>query len=143
MDGSRHEIRELLAAARGGAALYRRAQARVADVRLRALFAEYARTRDRLAAEFAAAAGEPGAGGRDTAGRWLRTAYTDWLTRRGPDRDAAWIAELEEAEDALLDAIEDALDGGVPPGLRALLAARLPEVRAGHDRMRALKRTRH
>lgn len=54
------------------------------------------------------------------------------------DEGAAYVAELEDTEDRILHAFEDAMEDA-DPDLRAALAVEMPKVRACHDRMRDLK----
>ena len=72
----------------------------------------------------------------------LKSLFTDMADTKAAlssDEDATYIAQLEEAEDRILHAFEEAMDGH-EPDLRAELATQMPKVRACHDRMRDLKK---
>jgi uncharacterized protein (TIGR02284 family) len=68
----------------------------------------------------------------------LRHAYADARATLSSDEEATYVAQLEEAEDRILHAFEDALESA-EPDVRALLAVEMPKVRACHNRMRDLK----
>jgi len=68
----------------------------------------------------------------------MRQMYADTRATLAKDEDATYVAQLEEAEDRILHAFEDALEDS-DNDVRALLAVEMPKVRACHDRMRALK----
>jgi len=53
--------------------------------------------------------------------------------------DATFVARLEESEDRLLDAFEDAATRADDPLLRAIILRHLPKVRLCHEQMRNLK----
>jgi len=53
--------------------------------------------------------------------------------------DATFVARLEESEDRLLDAFEDAAGRADDPLLRAIILRHLPKVRLCHEQMRNLK----
>ena len=79
---------------------------------------------------------EPASGG--TMLGKLRQFYADTRATLAKDEDATYVAQLEEAEDRILHAFEDALESA-DNDVRVLLAVEMPKVRACHDRMRALK----
>lgn len=68
-----------------------------------------------------------------------RQVYADTKAALSSDDGATYIAELEEAEDRILHAFQDAMDGH-EPDLRPEVATQMPKVRACHDRMRDLKK---
>ncbi|PJJ95619.1 hypothetical protein CO641_14990 [Lysobacteraceae bacterium NML91-0213] len=56
------------------------------------------------------------------------------------DTEYGYVAELEESEDRLLEAFDEAArDADTPPAARDVIVRLLPEVRASHDVMRARK----
>lgn len=69
----------------------------------------------------------------------FRTFYTDVQARLGGHDDAAFVALLEESEDRLLDAFEDAAAHTDDARVRAVILRYLPKVRLCHDQMRNLK----
>ncbi len=69
----------------------------------------------------------------------MRQLYADTKAHLG-NENATYVAQLEEMEDRILHAFEDALKDA-EPDVRALLAIELPKIRACHDRMRSLKQS--
>lgn len=141
---ARHDVpalNELILVAREGCEFYTGAAARIGDDRLRQLFEEIAAARSRLAADLElhvqAAGARPVAPTRF--GTTLRRLYVDLLARTADDRDAEYVAQLEEVEDGLLQAFEDAVAEAHAPEIRSVLEHHLPRVRAHHDRVRALR----
>lgn len=70
----------------------------------------------------------------------LRKGYADLRASLSKHPDARYIAQLEECEDRILEAFRDALAVSDDAALRAIAQQHLPQVRAMHDQMRALKR---
>lgn len=134
-------LHELVLVAREGCEFYTSAADRVRSDRLRALFQEMAAARSRLAADLELHLQAQGA--RPVAptrfGTQLRRLYVDLLARTADDRDAEYVAQLEEVEDGLLQAFEDAVAEARAPEIRSVLEHHLPRVRANHDRVRAMK----
>ena len=70
----------------------------------------------------------------------VTVVYADTKATLVSDTEATYVAQLEEAEDRILHAFEDALESA-EPDVQALLTAEMPKVRANHDRMRTLKQS--
>ena len=140
MNSKTAQLNELIAITRDGQRFYEHALDEVKDVRLQALFRDMSRTKTQvinaLAVKVAANEEEPTSSG--TVVGKLRQVYADARATLSSDEEAAYVAQLEEAEDRILHAFEDALESA-EPDVRALLAVEMPKVRACHDRMRDLK----
>ncbi|TBU86492.1 ferritin-like domain-containing protein [Phytopseudomonas dryadis] len=140
MNSKTAQLNELIEITRDGQRFYEHAHDEVKDVRLQALFRDMAQTKTQviqaLAVKVAANQEEPATGG--TVVGKLRQAYADARATLSSDEEATYVAQLEEAEDRILHAFEDALESA-EPDVRALLAVEMPKVRACHDRMRDLK----
>lgn len=143
MNSKTAQLNELIAITRDGQRFYEHALDEVKDVRLQALFRDMSRTKTQvinaLAVKVAANEEEPTSSG--TVVGKLRQVYADARATLSSDEEAAYVAQLEEAEDRILHAFEDALESA-EPDVRALLAVEMPKVRACHDRMRELKHAR-
>jgi uncharacterized protein (TIGR02284 family) len=72
----------------------------------------------------------------------LRQVYADARASLSGDECGIYVDQLEEAEDRILHAFEDALQSA-DARVKALVAQKLPAVRSAHDRMRNLKRDTH
>jgi uncharacterized protein (TIGR02284 family) len=138
-------LNELILVAREGGEFYVSAAEEVQTARLRDLFREMAAARARLVGDLqrhVAAAGarpvEPTSFGMN-----LRKLYVDLLARTADDSDRSYVAQLEEIEDGLLEAFEDAVAEAHAPEVRKVLQYHLPRVRASHDRVRAMKQALH
>ncbi|MDR8013461.1 ferritin-like domain-containing protein [Ectopseudomonas guguanensis] len=140
MSSKTAQLNELIEITRDGKHFYEHAHDEVKDVRLQALFRDMVRAKtqviDALSVKVAANQSEPASGG--TMLGKLRQFYADTRATLSKDEDAAYVAQLEEAEDRILHAFEDALESA-DPDVRVLLAVEMPKVRACHERMRALK----
>jgi uncharacterized protein (TIGR02284 family) len=138
-------LNELILVAREGCEFYTSAAEKVGSDRLRELFHEMAAARSRLAADLELHVQATGERPVEPTrfGTTLRRLYVDLLARTADDRDAAYVAQLEEVEDGLLQAFEDAVAEAQVPEIKAVLQHHLPRVRANHDRVRAMKQTQH
>ncbi|UCJ17420.1 PA2169 family four-helix-bundle protein [Pseudomonas sp. MM211] len=140
MSNKTEQLNELIAIIRDGQRFYEHAHDEVKDVRLQALFRDMSQTKNQviqaLSVKVAANQEEPTPSG--TVVGKLRQAYADARATLSSDEEATYVAQLEEAEDRILHAFEDALESA-EPDVRALLAVEMPKVRACHDRMRDLK----
>ena len=134
------QLNELIAIIRDGQRFYEHAHDEIEDVRLQALFRDMAQAKHQviqaLAVKVAANHEEPTSSG--TLVGKLRQAYADARATLSSDEEATYVAQLEEAEDRILEAFEDAMESA-QPDVRALLAVEMPKVRASHQRMRELK----
>jgi len=65
--------------------------------------------------------------------------YTDVRVRMSDEKEATYVAKLEESEDRLLEAFEEAAARAQDPMLRAIILRHLPKVRLCHEQMRNLK----
>lgn len=136
------QLNELIEITRDGQRFYQHAHDEVKDVRLQALFRDMSQNKTELiralSVKVAANQQKPADGG--TFIGKLRQVYADTKANLVSDTEATYVAQLEEAEDRILHAFEDALESA-EPGVQALLAAEMPKVRASHDRMRNLKQS--
>jgi len=134
------QLNELIAIIRDGQRFYEHAHDEIKDQRLQALFRDMAQAKlqviQALAVKVAANHEEPTSSG--TLVGKLRQAYADARATLSSDEEAAYVAQLEEAEDRILEAFEDAMETA-QPDVRALLAVEMPKIRACHQRMRELK----
>ena len=141
MSDKTSELNELIEITRDGKVFYEHARDEVKDVQLKSLFTDMAQAKTELIAalqsKVVANHDKPATGGT-LAGK-ARQVYADTKAALSSDEGATYIAQLEEAEDRILHAFEEAMDGH-EPDLRAELATQMPKVRACHDRMRDLKK---
>jgi uncharacterized protein (TIGR02284 family) len=70
----------------------------------------------------------------------MRKMYADMKASFSKNDDAIYVAQLEEAEDRLLEHFNASLQKLDDVRMREAVSAQLPQVRACHDEMRALKR---
>lgn len=134
-------LNDLIAIARDGQEFYQDASTRIDDVELKSLFTRIAGTKAKIIAELGTAVQAVG-GDPDDSGTMrgsMREMYARMRAALG-DKEYSYVAELEESEDRLLHAFEDAVkDEKTPPAARDVVTRLMPEVRACHDLMRARK----
>ncbi|WP_407293395.1 ferritin-like domain-containing protein [Stutzerimonas zhaodongensis] len=132
------QLNELIEITRDGQHFYQHAIDEVKDVELQHLFRDMAQAKTHiiqaLSVKVAANQEEPAKGGT-TAGK-LREAYADTKARLSHS-DAVYIDQLDQTEERILAAFEDALTTA-EPDVKALLAIELPKIRACHERIHNL-----
>tara|TARA_R110002124_G_scaffold19183_1_gene77266 strand:+ start:379 stop:813 length:435 start_codon:yes stop_codon:yes gene_type:complete len=142
MTSKTEQLNELIEITRDGQRFYEHAQESVKDVRLQAVFRDMSRVKTEviqaLAVKVAANHETPATGG--TLLGKLRQVYADTRALLSSEEEATYVAQLEEAEDRILHAFEDALECA-EPDVKALLAVEMPKVRGCHERMHALKQS--
>lgn len=139
MNQSMNQLNELIEITRDGQHFYQHAMAEVRDVELQHLFRDLAQSKTHiiqaLSVKVASNDQQPSQDGT-LAGR-SREMYADARARLGGS-DRVYIEQLEQMEERIVRAFEDALDAA-EPDVRALLAIELPKLRACHERMRTLQ----
>ena len=140
-DTIQHTLNDLIEIARDGGEFYTEAAGKVDNAELSALFTRMAGHKHEivtgLSAEVAAAGGDPADHG--TLVGSMRQVYAKARAALG-DTGYAYVAELEELEDRLLDAFRDTLeDSDTPVVARAAVQKFLPRVTECHDIMRNRK----
>nr|WP_298143502.1 PA2169 family four-helix-bundle protein [uncultured Pseudomonas sp.] len=136
------QLNELIEITRDGQRFYQHAQEEVKDARLKALFGDMSRAKtdviQALAVKVAANQEQPSSG--TTLVGKLRQVYADTKATLSSDEAATYVKQLEDTEDRILHAFEDALESA-EPDVQALLAVEMPKVRSCHERMRSLKQS--
>ncbi|MDB6142974.1 MAG: hypothetical protein JWP80_2018 [Pseudomonas sp.] len=144
MSNAKTQLNELIEITRDGQRFYQHAAEEVKDPRFIALFLDMADAKNEviraLSIEVATDHEKPADGG--TFMGKIRQMYADSKATLSSDENVTYVEQLEEAEDRILHAFEDALQSA-DPRVQALAAEKLPQVRAAHDRMRNLKRDTH
>ncbi|MGY0560478.1 PA2169 family four-helix-bundle protein [Luteimonas sp. A277] len=143
-----HSLNDLIEIARDGSEFYTEAASKVDNPELSTLFTQMAGHKREivsgLTADVAAIGREPAEKG--TMAGSMRQMYANVRAALG-NKDYAYVAELEEVEDKLLEAFKDTVnDTGTPPAAKAAAQKYMPQVVQCHDIMRnrkmALKDTR-
>ena len=136
-----HTLNDLIAIARDGGDFYTDAATKVDNPALSTLFTQMAGHKreivNGLTADVAAIGGEPADSG--TMAGSMRQMYANVRAALG-NKDYAYVAELEEVEDKLLEAFKDTInDSDTPPAAKAAVQKYLPQVVECHDIMRNRK----
>ncbi|WP_058834365.1 PA2169 family four-helix-bundle protein [Luteimonas abyssi] len=136
-----HTLNDLIAIARDGRDFYQEAAQKVDDAELKTLFVRIAGVKESIIADLGSAVqsvgGEPEDSG--TLRGSMQEMYGKIRAALG-DKEYGYVAELEESEDRLLHAFEDAIkDEKTPPAARDVVTRLMPEVRSCHDVMRTRK----
>ena len=140
-DRIEHSLNDLIEVARDGSEFYTEAASKVDNPELSTLFTQMAGHKREivtgLTADVSAIGGEPADKG--TMAGSMRQAYANVRAALG-DKDYAYVAELEEVEDKLLEAFRDTIeDNDTPPAAKAAAQRHLPRVTECHDIMRNRK----
>ena len=139
MSQKTEQLNELIAIIRDGQRFYEHAHDEINDEQLKALCRDMAQAKHQiiqaLSVKVAANHEQPTDSG--TLVGKLRQAYADARATLASDEESTYLAQLEEAEDRILEAFEDAMETA-QPDVQALLAVEMPKVRACHQRMREL-----
>ncbi len=124
-----------------GEAFYREAALKMQNPELREAVQEVGHIRGELCRDFATYLHQQGEqpAGTGTVYGTLHKLYADLRARFAENPDYIYVAELEEAEDRLLHAMEEAMLTLEPAEARAVLRQYMPAARAAHERMRLLK----
>jgi len=136
-----HTLNDLIAIARDGKDFYDEAAQKVENPELRALFNRIAGVKADIVAQLSgvvrSAGGQPETTGTLVGG--MQQLYGKLRATLG-DTNYGYVAELEESEDRLLKAFDEALkDNDTPVAAREAAARLLPQVRECHDVMRNRK----
>ena len=134
-------LNDMIEVLNDGKKFYEEATGHVRRNDLKALFSRMARTKGAIADDLrtaVVASGAKPAEGGSFAGA-LRTAYAEIATKLSSDKDYTYIAQLEEFEDRILKAFQDAQAKSDDQGVRTIAQRYLPEVTRDHNEMRGLK----
>lgn len=141
MNHSNHRLNDLVAIARDGKGFYEHAATKVNDPELKALFNRIASIKGEVVAGLSSqikAAGEKPADSGTLVGD-ISKLYGELRALAG-NKDYAYVAQLEQSEDRLLHAFEEARnDKDVSPAALVVLDRLAPEIRQCHDLMRTRK----
>lgn len=134
-------LNDLISIARDGKEFYEEAAQKVDDAELKTLFARIATNKAQIVGELSAAV--QAAGGKpEESGTMVGSMQQMYGKLRATlgDTEYGYVAELEESEDRLLEAFDEAArDADTPPAARDVVVRLMPEVRACHDVMRTRK----
>ena len=141
MNNSSKILNDIISVTRDGKEFYEHAASKVDDSELMTLFARMATVKGQivsgLSTEIKAVGDTPTEKG--TLAGDLSQMYGDLRALLG-NKDYAYVAKLEDSEDRLLKAFDEAMaDKDTPASTREILGRFLPEVRSCHDVMRSRK----
>lgn len=138
---TQHTLNDLIEIARDGADFYTEAAEKISNAELSALFRQMAGHKREIVGALSAAVVSSG-GTPAEHGTMVGSMHQMYGKLRAAfgDTTHAYVAELEESEDRLLHAFEDALeDNDTPAEARAAAQQLMPRVRECHDIMRNRK----
>ncbi len=135
-------LQELVSIARDGVKFYDEAGKEVEDSQLKLLFLRMADQKRNLISSLSGklAANQEDVPEDGTFAGKLRRVYTDLRTSLSSDEAKVYVAQLEETEDKLLEHFEDAIEKVEDPSVRSILRTHIPQVRACHAEMSAVKK---
>jgi len=114
---------------------------KVARQDLKSLFERRARTKNAIANDLknkVVSSGEKPAEGGTMAGS-LRKSYSELRAKVASDPEAQYVAQLEEFEDRIVKAFNDAVTDSDDPEVRNIAQKYMPEINRDHTDMRNLK----
>jgi uncharacterized protein (TIGR02284 family) len=134
-------LNELIEVLNDGVKFYDDAAGTTKNSTYQQLFQRMATTKRSIAADLKAEVAHHGDKPADsgTVTGSLRQAYTDLRAKLSDNPDAQYIGQLEESEDRILHAFQDALTTSEHAQVRQIAQNYLPDVRRMHDEMRTLK----
>jgi len=134
-------LNELIEITRDGQTFYTEAVARVANPHLKSVFRALIDVKTKMISalsEHVRARGlKPSMHG--TLAGSFHQLYAEVRVKLSAHASAAYVAQLEAAEDRLLIAFEQAADEADDPDLRGIITLHLPKIRLCHEEMRNLK----
>lgn len=141
MNNSTKILNDIISVTRDGKEFYEHAATKVDDSELMTLFARMATVKGQivsgLSTEIKAMGDKPAEKG--TMAGDMSQMYGDLRAMLG-NKDYAYVAKLEDSEDRLLKAFDEAIgDKDTPAIARDILGRFLPEVRSCHEVMRSRK----
>jgi uncharacterized protein (TIGR02284 family) len=139
--GKDSSLAHLVAVLHDGIAFYEQAAEKVREGRLVDFFLRMGYLKKAIAADLRTEMerfGEP-VPGDGTVGGKLRQAYAEVLATLSDDTAARYVEQLEQHEDHLLAAFNDACSDDTPERVRELARLYAPEVRKMHAEMQRLK----
>ena len=141
MNNSTKILNDIISVTRDGKEFYEHAATKVDDSELMTLFARMATVKGQivsgLSTEIKAMGDKPAEKG--TFAGDLNQMYGDLRALLG-NKDYSYVAKLEDSEDRLLKAFDEAMaDKDTPASTREILGRFLPEVRSCHDVMSSRK----
>jgi uncharacterized protein (TIGR02284 family) len=134
-------LNELIEVLNDGVKFYDDAASTTKNSQFKNVFQRMADGKRRIASalkgQVAVRGGEPTDGG--TFAGSVRQAYTDIAAKLSSTPDTKYVSQLEQSEDRILHAFQDALSTSEQTEVRQLAQNHLPELRRMHDEMRDLK----
>jgi uncharacterized protein (TIGR02284 family) len=134
-------LNELIEVLEDGKKFYEEAAAKVTRADLRALFARMATTKGAIVNDLktavVACGDQPATEGSFTGS--VRKAYSEIRAKLSSDKNHAYVAELEQFEDRILNAFQHAAQKAENAGVRTIAQRYMPEVSRDHAQMRELK----
>lgn len=134
-------VKELVQIARDGATFYEESIGKVEDPRLKSIFTDMAKHKREVIQSLSSTlrVNDEDVPEDGTIAGKFRQGYADVRAALTKDDAKVYVTQLEESEDRLLHHFESAINGVDDPSVRSLLQTHMPQVRACHDQMRALK----
>jgi len=134
-------LNDLIQLLNDGQAFYTEAAAKKELGAYRGLFERMARTKQAIAGDLKAQVASHGDAVKTSGTIFgsLRTKYTELRASLGKNPEKVYVAELEQAEDAILEAFESHLKDTDNMEVRAIITRHMPEVLSAHNEMRDLK----
>jgi uncharacterized protein (TIGR02284 family) len=133
-------LNDLIEVLNDSKSFYQEASAKVARQDLKSLFERMARTKNAIANDLknkVVSTGEKPADG--TMAGSLRKSYGELRAKVASDPEAQYVAQLEEFEDRIVKAFNDAVTESDDPEVRNIAQKYMPEINRDHTDMRNLK----
>jgi uncharacterized protein (TIGR02284 family) len=136
-------LNSLIETCNDGAQGFQTAAEGIQDLSIRELFNSYARQRREFAEQLRAEVRRLG-GTPDEGGSVSGSVHRGWMNLKAAiagKTDSAIISEAERGEDIAVAAYQQAMSGSLPAEVDAIVRSQFSDVKAAHDRVRALELT--
>ena len=137
-------LNDLIKVLEDGKKFYEEASMKVTRTDLRALFGRMAATKGAIVNDLKTAVvarGDQPSTEGSFAGS-IRKMYSEMHARLSGDKNLAYVADLEQFEDRILHAFQDAAQKSEDAGVRTIAQRYMPEVSRDHAQMRDLKQAK-
>lgn len=135
-------VNSLIETLKDGQEGFRQASEAVKDSQLKSLFSEYSLQRSKFAGELQSEARSLGESDPETTSSTAGALHRAWINLKSAitnQDDHAILAECERGEDSAVSEYKKAMEEELPSTLREIISRQYTDVKAAHDRVKALR----
>jgi len=135
-------LNSLIETLKDGQEGFRQAAEAVKDSQLKSLFSEFSLQRSKFAGELQSHAIQMGESKPEDSSSTAGALHRAWINMKSAitsQDDHAILAECERGEDSALAEYKKAMEGELPSPARDIISRQYTDVKAAHDRVKALR----